>query len=593
MTTLELCPPGHRCRDLSTGTLGHLLVQRFRKLSVMHNLEEAINLYRVALELYPPGHPHRSISLHSLASCLSDRYHHQGEVAYLDEAITLGRAEAELYPPGQPHRGISLYNLGRHLTRPWKRSQKTTTKHDLDEAIELYRVAAEPHLPEDPLRSSSFHLLALCLLDRYDYRRVVADLDDAIRFSRTALELCPPGRSGHDLSVDILSLCLQERFRELATIHDLEKAVELHRAALELHLPGDPLRSSSLQSLALCLFYRYRHQRVDADFEEAVTLGCAGSEPHSPGRSKRGSSLSDLILDLWTRYQPMKSRSGKANSLRQATMVPYSTCHSVIACSLHTLSMHYWHSFRKQATLGDLDEAICLAAYGLELRLPEHPDYDVSLQKLSLFIGERLARGITVVETITLARAVDNLRVLSRYLKDRFRNEHSDADLHAAVTLQKYVLQLRPDVHASYASDLDELVQCLKDNFHRTASMTDLADAIALEQKALELSFPGDPGHKIRQVTLATCLQMKMNPLASRVSSVDSDVAKCEVSQTIHNIVSEALETMPTRLLDTHTGILCDRAGQLSHFMGGQQYKQLLSATLDEPTIRTAVLEHF
>ncbi|KAI6018059.1 hypothetical protein BKA83DRAFT_105029 [Pisolithus microcarpus] len=51
---------------------------------------------------------------------------------------------------------------------------------------------------------------------------------------------------------------------------------------------------------------------------------------------------------------------------------------------------------------------------------------------------------------------------------------------------------------------------------------------------------------------------------------------------------------MPTRLLNTHTGVLCDRAAQRSQFMDSQQCKQLLlSATPSEPVIRTAVLQHF
>ncbi|KAI6033319.1 hypothetical protein EDC04DRAFT_2571723, partial [Pisolithus marmoratus] len=56
---------------------------------------------------------------------------------------------------------------------------------------------------------------------------------------------------------------------------------------------------------------------------------------------------------------------------------------------------------------------------------------------------------------------------------------------------------------------------------------------------------------------------------------------------------------MPIRLLNTQTGTLCDRAAQLSHFVCGRQYNELLSsATSYNPArridrIRTAVAAHF
>ncbi|KAI6121299.1 heterokaryon incompatibility protein-domain-containing protein, partial [Pisolithus sp. B1] len=56
---------------------------------------------------------------------------------------------------------------------------------------------------------------------------------------------------------------------------------------------------------------------------------------------------------------------------------------------------------------------------------------------------------------------------------------------------------------------------------------------------------------------------------------------------------------MPTRLLHTHTSTLCDRDAQISHFVGSQQYNQLLSlVTVCDPDqriehIQNAVLKYF
>ncbi|KAI6108302.1 hypothetical protein F5141DRAFT_1122274 [Pisolithus sp. B1] len=95
-----------------------------------------------------------------------------------------------------------------------------------------------------------------------------------------------------------------------------------------------------------------------------------------------------------------------------------------------------------------------------------------------------------------------------------------------------------------------------------------------------ELSAPGDPGRDICQVTLVNCLQMKIGLSASRVPSIYSVATEYKVSQAIHNIVSETLETRVTGQLNMHTSILYHRAAQQSRFMDGRQYKQLLPSVI-------------
>ncbi|KAI5987501.1 hypothetical protein EDD15DRAFT_2173427, partial [Pisolithus albus] len=85
---------------------------------------------------------------------------------------------------------------------------------------------------------------------------------------------------------------------------------------------------------------------------------------------------------------------------------------------------------------------------------------------------------------------------------------------------------------------------------------------------------------------------MKISPQISRVSSIRSVATEYEVSQVIRHIIFEVLESVPTRLLHTQTGTLCDRDAQISHFISGPQYKQLLSSALSYDPVERACHIH-
>ncbi|KAI6011610.1 hypothetical protein EDC04DRAFT_2518580, partial [Pisolithus marmoratus] len=105
--------------------------------------------------------------------------------------------------------------------------------------------------------------------------------------------------------------------------------------------------------------------------------------------------------------------------------------------------------------------------------------------------------------------SVDNLCALDNHLGGRFQTRHTIADLDGAITLHRYVLQLRPAGHASHPLHLHDLAVCLIERFHDPAIVDDLKEAISLEQTALELSAPGDPSYEASKGSLATCLQIK------------------------------------------------------------------------------------
>ncbi|KAI6003403.1 hypothetical protein EDC04DRAFT_1019445 [Pisolithus marmoratus] len=573
LNALELHLPGHPDHGVSLYNLACNLRRRFVRQARISDLEVAIKLHRAALELRPSGHPRRSSSLHQLAICLSSRYDNQGVAADLEEAVTLGRAALEILPLGHSDRVLYLNNLAQLLRR---RFRKQASICDLEEAIELLRSALELRPSGHIHRTFSFHQLALCLSNRYDNQGVAADLDEAIVLGRAALELCPPAHLDRGVSLINLACDLRRRFQKQATRNDLEEAIELLREALKLCPSGHPCWSFSLHQLALSLSNRYDSQGAVTDLEEAVTLRL----------------LYNLACDLWTKFQKRVDmpRLHRATSPHQARSqrpvdVPF---------SFFELSLHFWVRFQKQAALADLDEAICLATYALELRLPEHPDYTVFFKQLACFVEERVQR--LTQQSKSLGPAVDNLGALANYLRDRSRNQRVIADLAEPITLHRYVLQFRPTGHPSRASSLHDLAQCLVDRFRQRPATAGLDEAILLEQEALQLLMPGDPGYDVSQRCLMAYLQLK---ISSEVATNASSVTDFDVKQAVRSVAFETLKSMPTRLLHTRTGILCNRDMQISHFMNSQQYNQLVSSCAPcDPAqqmklIRTEVSEYF
>ncbi|KAI5982675.1 hypothetical protein EDC04DRAFT_1794551 [Pisolithus marmoratus] len=71
---------------------------------------------------------------------------------------------------------------------------------------------------------------------------------------------------------------------------------------------------------------------------------------------------------------------------------------------------------------------------------------------------------------------------------------------------------------------------------------------------------------------------MKIRSQVVTPSSNASPITHIDIKQVICGVAFEILKTLPTRVLHTGTGILCNRDAQLFNFLSSQQYNQLLSS---------------
>ena len=627
---------GHPSRHWSLFWLACCLRNRYRKQGTLPDLEEAITLDRAALDLRPEGHPDRFHSLNNLACSLDDRYRKQASLADLEEAIPLYRAALELCPPA--HSGLALNNLASSLRL---RFLELGANSDIEEAISLHRSALDRH----PLEWRGLTELVLSLCDRYDKQASVADLEEAITLGRVALGLRPKSLFDRARIFISLGTALRRRFLKLGANADLEEAVSLNQSALNLRPIGHPHRSNSLHSLALCFSNRYDKQASIADLEEAITLGRATLELRSPSHCVRAATLYNLADDLRRRFLTLGVNADldEAISLHHSALDLRPVGHPDRLPSLEQLASCLSLRFTKLETPADLDKCITLRCVALGMRKPGDPghatclrhlvadlqsmlrklegpsdipdssDHTTFLHNLVIHVGGVIHEGhiptTDVDDTVAVARVILRLcppghsgrimilTTLATCLRQRFQHRGDITDLDDAITLHKEVLELYPSGPDS-AALLHKLAWCLSQRFVKLSTRLDLDDAIKFEQAASTLYPLGHPDRAESLDSLTTYRQLRVKWRGAAPRS-DCPSSGSPTEKLIANIVSEVLKTFPPRLLDTYSGMLCDRVSQALHFKNSEEYKQLVSSVsaLDPPLqvshIRTIVPAYF
>jgi len=592
---LECYPPGDTGQAMAFYNLACSLYSKFMEMDDIANLEEALTLHQSALDLHPPGHSNRSDSLHSLALCFSNWYNKQGTIADLEQAITLGRAALELRSPGHSGRAWAFNNLAHYLRN---RFLKLGTNGDLDEAILLYQSALDLHPAGHSKRSNSLHDLALCFSDRYDKQGTIADLQEAITLGRAALELRSPGHSGCAWALNNLAYYLRNRFLKLGTNGDLDEAITLHQSALDLRPPGHSDRLSSLNQLASCLSSRFEKLNTVTDLDELISLRRAILDLHPQGHGDHVESIDKLFLLVRKRVQRhhMAAHLDECISLESSALASGEAGNLGRATYLHDLVTDLHSRFRK---LENVQEA--------------HPDHAVSLHKLLIYVTDHIDDGdaAPVVDAIVaIARAalklcptghpdhIMSLATLAALLLRRFQQRGAVADLDEVVVLYQEVLELCPSGSLADASHLHDLAQCLSE---RSTKSTDLDDAIKFEQAALALRPQGHTYHTESLNSLFNYRQLKIKGrgVSTQSARPTGTTSGSRFKYLIKETVFDILKGFPPRLLDTRTGMLCDRDSQVAQFEKSGECNQLLSSAsaTDAPAqaadIRAVVSTYF
>ncbi|KAI6167480.1 hypothetical protein EDD17DRAFT_1043111 [Pisolithus thermaeus] len=431
-------------------------------------------------------------------------------------------------------------------------------------------------------------------------------LTDAIALQHAILDLMPRWHRGRLASLVRLTDFLGERFRMVGSTEDLTQIITLRSAVLELTPPGHQLRIASLVHLANSLHERFKREGGTEDLTKAITLRRAALELTPAGHQRYIVSLVDLADSL---HERCKREGGIKDlseiiTLRRTALRHTLPEHPNYPAFLVDLIHHLEKRLKIDGGIEDLSEIISLRRTALQLTPLLHPDYHASLLSLLDHLDERFDReGRTedLTEIITLRRTVlkltppghqgrfASLDNLSNRLYERFRRAGALADLEETIILRRDALQCAPPTPSDRCISLLHLANCLCAKYSRLSVEAALTEAVTHVCAALRLC---PPEHYVScRNCLAKCVELKTRKW--RVPAPTSS----NVEKVVRNIIAETTKTLPLRLLNTRTGVLCNRDAQLSYFESSAEYDELLSSVRDGPEseelIRKTVFKFF
>ncbi|KAG6328293.1 hypothetical protein ID866_10796 [Astraeus odoratus] len=438
---------------------------------------------------------------------------------------------------------------------------------DFDEAAFL-REELDHYQPRDPERSRMLVKLAKDLRNKFKDNKVPSDLDKAIDVLREALRICPPEHPTGPDALHDLAVCLGIRGNSRRSLADLEEAIALDRKVLELRKPGHPHRDISLYNLARNLWEKFKLDDDVEVLEQAITYNRGALELRKPGHPHRSMALNNLGVNLLEK-------------------------------------------FKLDGDVEVLEQAITYHREALELCSKGHRDRPLCLSNLA------------------------------EDLRSRYKVKGSMAVLEEAIALRRENLELHPSGHRDRVQYLGDLALDLETKFRVAGTMQDSEEAISLYREALDLCPPGHPSRMLYTNKVSSCLRARAmrqpiiqggQPVSDNyLSDVDAQHPEVHggheqesgtfidvpipqtvvipekaqrnipshVIEIIRDAINDTLSTMPPRLLDTHTGRICDRSVHKSRVENDLKYqKRLMSiasygSTHDTTRIRAMVSTSF
>ncbi|KAG6326595.1 hypothetical protein ID866_12494, partial [Astraeus odoratus] len=302
--------------------------------------------------------------------------------------------------------------------------------------------------------------------------------------------------------------------------------------------------------------------------------------------------------------------------------------------TLYNLAWELWEKFKLDGDMEVLEQAITYNQEALQLRKPGHPDRSITLSNQDTYLWEKfkLDGDIEVLEqAITYSReALElcskghrnrplRLSNLGTNLRSRYEVKGSMADLEEAIALRRENLELHPPGHRDRVEYLGDLASDLETKFRVADTMQDLEEAISLYREALDLCPPGHPSRMTYINKMSSCLRARptkqsiiqggqpvsdnypsdVDPQHPKVhgdheqqsgASVGAPNPQTTVSMTeetrrnipshvmeiVRDVIYDTLTSMPPRLLDTHTGRICEKTVHISRVESSLKYQELL-----------------
>ena len=339
------------------------------------------------------------------------------------------------------------------------------------------------------------------------------------------LELFPACRPDHRKSPQLSVRRLWRRCCKWA-----KKVIAFNRAALEPCPPDNRYRTKTPYNLVDNVKERFLRLSANADLNELIAVHRSELDLRPVGHSKRSypPHAPALFLCHWHRKPVNISDLEGAIARGQAVLELRSSGHCHHALAFYNLALHPRQRFMKLGANTDLDGAVALPRSALVIyRLSSRPKKVWAAVDLDGLIS--FPRAVLDLQSQGYPGHAISFRTFLRYLQNRLRRPDMTENLDKCIS---------PELKSLCKFNV-------RKEFQTVGEITGLEEKITLRPTILDFHLPGCPIH---------------------------------VRKLVKGTVNSALESLPPRLLNTHTGVLCDKVALRSAFLNSQQYKRLLSS---------------
>ncbi|KAJ7930200.1 CHAT domain-containing protein [Mycena leptocephala] len=261
---VDLTPNGDLDRPGYLYKLALLLLEGYRRLGDLKDLEAAVRTAQAAVDSAPEAHPNYVRYVRHLAVCLHYRHLRLGDLYDLQAVLKYYQKALDLTSEGHCNRVLLLHGMGMSL-----RSKYLTLGHvqDLQSSLRIIQEVVELTTAQDPSRAFYLDSLGILFSDQHQLYGNPTHLDMAVQTSQEVLDLTPHGHSERPARLGQLTQGLLDRYLKLNHLSDLEDALKKGQEAVQITVDGDPRKPILLQILANCFSARYKRLRGPLDLE--------------------------------------------------------------------------------------------------------------------------------------------------------------------------------------------------------------------------------------------------------------------------------------------------------------------------------------
>jgi CHAT domain-containing protein len=449
-----------------------------------------------------PGLTQR-IVLNYAAMTFFSRYKALGDLHDLNQAIRLWRESIQQAPPDSPDLPALLNNLGDGLYECYKR---TGRQADLEQSLESYRRALQ-QTTTDSSRAKLLNNMGISLRAHYRFTGDIQSLEQAIHAYQRAIDLTASDSPDLPARLSNLGNALMDRYQQMGQITDMDQAIEVHQKAVYGVTAASPEQPGYLGNLAVSLLARYERTAQLQDIERALQASLRAVQATPAEAPDFPGYLSNLGQSLQIRYR----RLGRLEDLNQAVKAYQQVVQRMSPNSpyfpgeLRNLATSLANRYAVTGNREDLEQAIQISQRAIQLTPPGSPNLPGHLHSLGVGLlvryrhsrrHEYLDLAITTFRQALLLVPEDSpdlpryLEAMSEGLLARYQKTKQQEDLEEAINLSQKAIRRAQEGSSIRLICLRELSRGLRHRYDHTLQQQDLDRAVASYEEICRQGMP-------------------------------------------------------------------------------------------------------